>query len=64
MGFNEHHMYLRLVQFEFANFKEKVDMPPAMQNSIIPDEMNADRYTELTHTSRVLEILMFKLGFH
>nr|CAB3228230.1 coiled-coil domain-containing protein 162 [Phallusia mammillata] len=44
MGFDEHHMHLRLVQFEFANLKEKIDLPPSMQSSFIPDDMSADRY--------------------
>ncbi|XP_076818582.1 uncharacterized protein LOC143464598 isoform X1 [Clavelina lepadiformis] len=44
MGFEEYHMYLRLVQFEFANRKEKVDLPPSMQTSFVPDDMSADRY--------------------
>nr|XP_002124544.4 uncharacterized protein LOC100181268 isoform X2 [Ciona intestinalis] len=44
MGFEEFHMYLRLVQFEFANRKEKVDPHPSTITNFIPDDISADRF--------------------
>jgi len=43
MGFEEFHLYLRLVQFEFANRKEKVDQHPSLRASFIPDDISTDR---------------------
>ena len=43
MGYDEFHMYLRLLQFEFASRKDRIDPSPSMVNSFIVDDMNADR---------------------
>ena len=48
MGFSECHQFLRLVQFEFASRKEKVDPAPSMQTNFTVDDMSADRYTPST----------------
>ena len=44
MGYDEFHMYLRLLQFEFASRKERVDPSPSMITSFTVDDMSADRF--------------------
>ena len=43
MGYEEFHMYLRLLQFEFASRKDRVDPSPSMISSFVVDDINADR---------------------
>ena len=44
MGFDECHMFLRCVQFEFASFKENADQPPPLFiTSIQEDDTSIDR---------------------
>ncbi|XP_042188824.1 uncharacterized protein LOC121848532 [Callorhinchus milii] len=45
MGFDEFHLYLRPVQFEFAAHKEKADQPPPVFiTALLEDDSNVDRY--------------------
>ncbi|XP_033105563.1 uncharacterized protein LOC117107864 [Anneissia japonica] len=46
LGFDDCHMFLRCVQFEFANFKENADQPPPLFiTALQEDDSNLDRYT-------------------
>ncbi|XP_055490903.1 uncharacterized protein LOC129696855 [Leucoraja erinacea] len=46
MGFDEFHLYLRPVQFEFASHKDKADQPPPVFiTSLLEDDSSIDRYT-------------------
>jgi hypothetical protein len=45
MGFEEFHMYLRYVQFDFAKFKENAGNPPPLfVSELNPEESQIDRY--------------------
>jgi hypothetical protein len=44
MGFEEFHLYLRPVHFEFATHKDKVDQsPPVFITSLLEDNGRVDR---------------------
>lgn len=44
MGFEEFHLYLRPVHFEFASHKDKVDPPPPVfMTSLLEDSSRVDR---------------------
>lgn len=44
MGFEEFHLYLRPVHFEFASHKDKVDLPPPVfMTSLLEDSSRVDR---------------------
>lgn len=44
MGFEEYHLYLRPVHFEFASHKDKVDHPPPVFiTSLLEDSDRVDR---------------------
>ncbi|XP_073483154.1 uncharacterized protein [Aquarana catesbeiana] len=46
MGFNEFHLHLRPVQFEFATYKAQADqIPPAFITSLLEDDTSVDRYS-------------------
>ena len=46
MGFEEFHMFLRCVQFEFANHKDDADQPPPLfMTALQEDDSSLDRYT-------------------
>ena len=48
MGFDECHMFLRCVQFEFASFKENADQPPPLFiTALQEDDTSIDRYGNL-----------------
>ncbi|XP_048348944.1 uncharacterized protein LOC125430762 isoform X3 [Sphaerodactylus townsendi] len=45
MGFDEFHLHLRPVFFEFATYKEKADqLPPIFITSLLEDDSGVDRY--------------------
>ncbi|XP_077868441.1 uncharacterized protein LOC100372084 [Saccoglossus kowalevskii] len=45
MGFEEYHLFLRYVPFEFASFKENADAPPPVFiTALHEDDSNVDRY--------------------
>ncbi|KAM7171725.1 coiled-coil domain-containing protein 162-like [Macrochelys suwanniensis] len=45
MGFDEFHLYLRPVHFEFASHKEKADQPPPIFiTALLEDDSSVDRY--------------------
>lgn len=46
MGFDEFHMFMRCVQFEFATHKDDADQPPPLfMTALQEDDSNLDRYT-------------------
>lgn len=46
MGFDEYHLFLMCVQFDFASFKENADQPPPLFiTALQEDDPNVDRYT-------------------
>ncbi|XP_075800920.1 uncharacterized protein LOC142833419 [Microtus pennsylvanicus] len=46
MGFEEFHLYLRPVHFEFASQKDKMDPPPPVfMTSLLEDSSRVDRYS-------------------
>ncbi|XP_071476027.1 uncharacterized protein [Diadema antillarum] len=46
MGFEEFHMFMRCVQFEFATHKPDADQPPPLfMTALQEDDANLDRYT-------------------
>ncbi|XP_041509550.1 uncharacterized protein LOC121449304 [Microtus oregoni] len=46
MGFEEFHLYLRPVHFEFASHKDKMDPPPPVfMTSLLEDSSRVDRYS-------------------
>ncbi|KAJ8047612.1 hypothetical protein HOLleu_06654 [Holothuria leucospilota] len=45
MGFDEYHLFLMCVQFDFASFKENADHPPPLFiTALQEDDPNVDRY--------------------
>jgi hypothetical protein len=45
MGFEEFHMYLRYVQFDFAKYKENAgNPPPIFVTDLNPEDSQLDRY--------------------
>lgn len=45
MGFEDFHMFLRCVQFDFAKYKDKAGQPPpAFITEINPEDIALDRY--------------------
>ncbi|XP_043856794.1 uncharacterized protein LOC122753467 [Dromiciops gliroides] len=68
MGFDEFHLYLRPVYFEFASHKEKADQPPPMFiTALLEDNRRADRYTPSTLQLAISEVddnHIGKFSFH
>ncbi|XP_059501211.1 uncharacterized protein LOC125452245 [Stegostoma tigrinum] len=57
MGFDEFHLYLRPVQFEFAAYKQKADQPPPVFiTSLLEDSSNVDRYVPSSLLLAVQEV--------
>ncbi|XP_077636167.1 uncharacterized protein LOC144244680 [Crocuta crocuta] len=57
MGFEEYHLYLRPVHFEFASHKDKVDHPPPVFiTSLLEDSDRVDRYSPTTLVLAVSEV--------
>ncbi|KAM9234693.1 LOW QUALITY PROTEIN: uncharacterized protein PS065_005276 [Dugong dugon] len=57
MGFEEFHLYLRRVHFEFASHKEKVHQPPPIFiTSLLEDSDRVDRYSPATLVLAVSEV--------
>ncbi|XP_058163219.1 uncharacterized protein [Dasypus novemcinctus] len=57
MGFEEFHLYLRPVHFEFASHKEKVDQPiPVFITSLLEDSDLVDRYSPTTLVLAISEV--------
>ncbi|XP_038196774.2 uncharacterized protein LOC119821713 [Arvicola amphibius] len=58
MGFEEFHLYLRPVHFEFASHKDKVDPPPPVfMTSLLEDSSRVDRYS-----APALDLAIAELG--
>ncbi|XP_064411305.1 uncharacterized protein CCDC162P [Latimeria chalumnae] len=68
MGFDEFHLFLRPVQFEFAAHKEKADQPPPVFiTAVLEDDSSIDRYTPsnlLLGIQEVDENQIGKFSFH
>ncbi|XP_077018695.1 uncharacterized protein LOC143685039 isoform X2 [Tamandua tetradactyla] len=57
LGFEEFHLYLRPVHFEFASHKEKVDQPlPVFITSLLEDSDRVDRYSPTTLVLAISEV--------
>ncbi|XP_006840055.1 PREDICTED: uncharacterized protein LOC102811325 [Chrysochloris asiatica] len=57
MGFEESHLYLRPVHFEFASHKEKIDQPPPVFiTSLLEDSDRVDRYSPATLVLAISEV--------
>nr|XP_023396195.1 uncharacterized protein CCDC162P [Loxodonta africana] len=57
MGFEEFHLYLRPVHFEFASHKEKADQPPPIFiTSLLEDSDRVDRYSPTTLVLAITEV--------
>ncbi|XP_012506581.1 PREDICTED: transmembrane protein FLJ37396 [Propithecus coquereli] len=57
MGFDEFHLYLRPVHFEFASHKDKVDQPPPVFiTSLLEDSSRVDRYSPPTFVLAISEL--------
>ena len=47
MGFDECHLFLRFVQFEFASYKESAGKPPPIFiTAVQEDDSSVDRYCQ------------------
>ncbi|XP_041105837.1 uncharacterized protein si:ch73-242m19.1 [Polyodon spathula] len=63
MGFNEFHLYLRAVQFEFAAHREKADQPPPVFiTALLEDDSQVDRYTPSSLPLAIQEIDENQIG--
>ncbi|RXM28684.1 Coiled-coil domain-containing protein 162 [Acipenser ruthenus] len=63
MGFNEFHLYLRPVQFEFAAHREKADQPPPVFiTALLEDDSQVDRYTPSSLLLGIQEIDENQIG--
>ncbi|XP_027630930.1 uncharacterized protein CCDC162P [Tupaia chinensis] len=57
MGFEEFHLYLRPVHFEFVSHKDKVDPPPPIfMTSLLEDKDWVDRYSPTTLALAICEV--------
>ncbi|CAM2111897.1 unnamed protein product [Caretta caretta] len=68
MGFDEFHLYLRPVHFEFASHKEKADQPPPIFiTALLEDGSSVDRYIPSNLLLSIQEIdnnQIGKFSFH
>ncbi|XP_072499099.1 uncharacterized protein [Notamacropus eugenii] len=68
MGFDEFHLYLRPVYFEFASPKEKADQPPPVfVTALLEDNSRVDRYAPSTLQLAISEVddnHIGKFSFH
>ncbi|XP_054846477.1 coiled-coil domain-containing protein 162-like [Eublepharis macularius] len=67
MGFDEFHLYLRPVFFEFATYKEKADqLPPIFITSLLEDDSSVDRYipSSLVLSIQDIDNQIGKFSFH
>ncbi|KAM4866054.1 coiled-coil domain-containing protein 162-like [Thomomys bottae] len=57
MGFEEFHLYLRPVHFEFASHKDNVDqLSPVFVTSVLEDNGRVDRYAPTTFALAISEV--------
>ncbi|XP_068933437.1 uncharacterized protein [Petaurus breviceps papuanus] len=68
MGFDEFHLYLRPIYFEFASHKEKADQPPPVFiTALLEDNSRVDRYAPSTLQLAISEVddnHIGKFSFH
>ncbi|MBN3311102.1 CC162 protein, partial [Amia calva] len=63
MGFDEFHLYLRPVQFEFAVPKEKAEpLPPVFITALLQDDSRVDRYTPTSLLLGIQEVDHKQIG--
>ncbi|XP_069461326.1 uncharacterized protein [Ambystoma mexicanum] len=63
MGFEEFHLYLRPVQFEFATNKGSVDqLPPTFITAVLEDDSSVDRYIPSTLPLGIHEVEENQIG--
>ncbi|XP_038656938.1 coiled-coil domain-containing protein 162-like [Scyliorhinus canicula] len=63
MGFDEFHLYLRPLQFEFAAFKEKADQPPPVFiTTLLEDNSHVDRYVPSSLPLAIKEVDENQIG--
>uniref|UniRef100_UPI00398EB9BA uncharacterized protein isoform X2 n=1 Tax=Pristiophorus japonicus TaxID=55135 RepID=UPI00398EB9BA len=63
MGFDEFHLYLRPVQFEFATHKEKADQPPPVFiTTLLEDSSKIDRYAPSSLLLAIQEVDESQIG--
>ena len=63
LGFEEYHMFLRYVQFDFAKFKENAGIPLSVfVNEINPEDSTIDRFTSNNLHLAVNEIEESQIG--
>ncbi|EGV98845.1 Transmembrane protein FLJ37396 [Cricetulus griseus] len=57
MGFEEFHLYMRPVPFEFVSHKDKVDLPPPVfMTSLLEDSSQVDRYSPTALVLAITEL--------
>lgn len=49
LGFDDFHLYLRPVQFEVAEQKDKTEQRPVFITAILEDDSSVDRYITSLH---------------
>jgi hypothetical protein len=63
MGFEEYHMYLRYVQFDFAKYKENAgNPPPVFVSDLNPEDSQLDRYIPVSLPLAVNEVEEGQIG--
>ncbi|XP_043924848.1 uncharacterized protein LOC122799665 [Protopterus annectens] len=63
MGFEEYHLYLRPVQFEFASHKEEAEqLPPVFITALLEDDSSIDRYIPSSLLLGIQEIDELQIG--
>ncbi|XP_078069662.1 coiled-coil domain containing 162 [Mustelus asterias] len=63
MGFDESHLYLRPVQFEFAAYKEKAGQPPPVFiTTLLEDNSHVDRYVPSSLPLAIKEVDENQIG--
>ncbi|XP_072266301.1 uncharacterized protein [Pyxicephalus adspersus] len=57
MGFNEFHLHLRPVRFEFATYKAQIEqIPPTFITSLLEDDSSVDRYSPSAQLLAIHEV--------
>jgi hypothetical protein len=63
MGFEEFHMYLRYVQFDFAKYKENAgNAPPVFVSDLNQDDAQLDRFIPVSLPLAINEIEEGQIG--
>ncbi|XP_035285832.1 uncharacterized protein si:ch73-242m19.1 isoform X1 [Anguilla anguilla] len=62
MGFEQFHLHLRPIQFEFAVHKEKTEKPPLFVTTLLQNDSTVDRYTPSSLLLSIQEIDECQIG--